>query len=465
MATSIPTYQASGLASNMDTQGIIEKLVAIEGAPLATIAKKQAGVSVQVSSLGSLMSALDGLSTAAKNLGTGGITTITGSAGSSDYSVSGTTSTPMSYTMKVEGLARAAKSRSTTMYANGDAVVSVGAQTLSTKVDGQQYNIAVAANTKLKDLVTQINASTGATTFPGGAAATLPFTASLMSDGTQSYITLTNKSTGFVVGQPASSALSVVSDIGLGLGTPVGLEATNSVTHVDGLRIERRNNELTDVITGVTVTLKNAGNTDSKLNFASDNAAAESKLNAIINNYNKVAAILIAQADTNAKAANNTGDKLGSSVVLGVRQRLQSFVSQTVNTTGSIRTLRDLGIQLQKDGSVKLDSTVLNAALAKDPEAVNRIFSKTTTGLGDTISAYVKGQTDSVTGALVARRNGLDAITKSLTKKTEKLNIHLEAYRRQLNIQFAALENVMSGINNIAKFLDSQDARLRATAK
>jgi flagellar hook-associated protein 2 len=152
-------------------------------------------------------------------------------------------------------------------------------------------------------------------------------------------------------------------------------------------------------------------------------------------------------------------------VVLGVRQRLQSFISMNVNTTGAIRNLRDLGIQLQKDGSIKLDSTVLTAALAKDPEAVNRIFSKTTTGLGDTISAYVKGQNDSVTGALVARRNGLDAITKSLTKKTEKLNIHLEAYRRQLNIQFQALENIMSGVNNTVKFLDAQDARLRASIK
>src|SRR5678816_2824715 len=115
--SSIPAYQASGLASNLDTQGIISKLVQIEGLPLQTIAKKQAGISVQVSTIGNLMSALDGLSTAAKNLQTGGITTITGSSSSSDFSLSGITTTPMRYTVNVDGLARAAKARSSAFYA------------------------------------------------------------------------------------------------------------------------------------------------------------------------------------------------------------------------------------------------------------------------------------------------------------------------------------------------------------
>src|SRR5919206_572135 len=122
--SSTPVYQASGLASKLNSQSIIDSLVQIEGAPLTT---------------------------------------------------------------------------------------SATAQTLKLSVDGTEYDIDVAAGTKLQDLATQINASTGAH-LAGGAATTNPFTASVMSDGTQSYLTITNKNPGFVVGQPAGSALSVVSD-------------------------------------------------------------------------------------------------------------------------------------------------------------------------------------------------------------------------------------------------------------
>ena len=65
----------------------------------------------------------------------------------------------------------------------------------------------------------------------------------------------------------------------------------------------------------------------------------------------------------------------------------------------------------------------------------------------------------------MARRTGLDASTKSLTKQAERLKTHLEAYRRQLNIQFTALENVMNGVNSTAKFLDAQDAQLAPRSK
>ena len=79
----------------MDTQGIIEKLVTHRGQPLTTLAKKQAAISVQVSALGALMSALDALCTPAKILGTNGLSAITASGSYSDFTVSGAPRTPV----------------------------------------------------------------------------------------------------------------------------------------------------------------------------------------------------------------------------------------------------------------------------------------------------------------------------------------------------------------------------------
>jgi flagellar hook-associated protein 2 len=456
---SVPAYQASGLASNMDTQGIIEKLVAIEGQPLTTIATKQAAITVKISSIGTLMSNLEALSTQAKFLKTNGISAVAVNGTYSDFSVAGTPANPGRYDVKVQDLARAAKARSTTVYTSADDVVTATAKNLKLSVDGTTHSIAVTAGTTLSQLVTQING------------ANKPFTASLVSDGSQYYVTLTRKETGFVVGQPASSALSVVNeggidqDLGLGLSSPADLQAKNAVVYVDGLRIERKNNEITDVVPGTTLSLKAASNTNVDLVFNADSASSAGMLGSLVNNYNKVAAFLKGQMDSDPKA-RQVGDKLGSSVAYGMMRQMEKIVGAEVNTTGAIRTLRDLGVKLQKDGSLKLDSAVLTAALAKDPSAVNTIFNKSGTGLGDTIANFVYSQTNTTTsnnttGMLVSRRASLEKGTKALTLQAERLTTHLDAYRRQLNIQFTALENVMNGVNGIAKFLDAQDAQLR----
>jgi flagellar hook-associated protein 2 len=467
--TSVPAYQASGLASKLDTQNIIDNLVTIEGMPLKTIATKQADVSVQISSIGTLMSALDTLNGAAASLKAGGLTAITASGSYTDFAVAGAPTNAGRYTVKVEDVARAAKVRSTAVYNSADAVVSNSAQTLKLSVDGQEYDIDVSANTKLSDLATQINNSTHAHTplpLPNGTPATLPFTAAVTSDGTHYFLTISNKNSGFVVGQPASSALSVINDgmgvpqdLGLGLATPAGLAATNAVIDVDGLRLERRSNNINDAIGGVTLSLKTASNTNADLIFATDTTSSQSKLQYFVNSYNKVAAFLQGSLDNDPTKASSP-DKLSGTITMGLQRRLQTIISTPVNATGGVRTLRDLGVQLTKDGTVDFKTDIFAAALAKDPTAADTIFTKATTGIGDAIAALVKSQNDTQKGALVNRRLGLQATTKALTAQADRLQLHLDAYRAQLNIQFTALESVMNGINSTANFLDQQNAQL-----
>jgi flagellar hook-associated protein 2 len=457
--TSVPAYQASGLASKLNTQDIIDSLVTIEAMPLQDLAKKQSAISVQISSIGSLMSSLDSLNASASFLGSNGLASISAIGTYNDFSISGTASTAGRYTMKVEDLARAAKVRSTTTYNASTDVVNVGADTLSVSVDGVGYNIAVAAGTKLSDLADQINKSTGATLAAGGTATTLPFTASVLSDGTHSFLTLTSKNLGHRVGQAADDALTVTHDIGLGLdGT--GLAATNAAVWVDGLRMERRTNDITDIVPGATFSLKNASNTNAEVVFANDTSQASGRLNAFINQYNKVATFLQGQLTTSPGAT--TDDKINGSVLLGLQRRMQSTISTEVNTTGSIRTLRDLGVSLQKDGTIALKEDTLTAALNKDPNAVNTIFTKASTGIGALVKNLVTSQNDTKTGALVARRTGLQSTTKSITDQASRMQLHLDAYRAQLNVQFTSLERIMSGVNQTASFLDQQSAQLNA---
>jgi flagellar hook-associated protein 2 len=474
--TSVPAYQASGLASKLDTQNIIDNLVLIEGTPLKTIASKQADVSVQISAIGSLISSLDTLNGAAASLKAGGLTSISASGNYTDFSVSGIPANAGRFTVKVEDLARAAKTRSTATYTSADDVVTNTAKTLKLSVDGQEYDIDVAANTKLSDLATQINNSTHAykpLPLPNGTPTTLPFTAAVTSDGTNYFLTISNKSAGFVVGQGAASALAVVNDglgvaqdLGLGLATPPALQATNAVVDVDGLRLERRSNSINDAIGGVTLNLKTASNTNADLVYGTDTSSSQSKLQYFVDAYNKVATFLQGSLD-HAPGTQSSTDQLSGTITMGLQRRLQTILSTAVNATGGVRTLRDLGVRLTKDGTAEFKTDIFAAALAKDPTAANTIFTKATTGIGDAIATLVKSQNDTAkgthdtaNGALVSRRAGLQATTKDLTAQAARLQLHLDAYRAQLNIQFTALEQVMNGINSTASFLDQQSAQL-----
>jgi flagellar hook-associated protein 2 len=450
-------YHASGLASTLDTQGIIDKLVQIESKPLTDLTTKQGAIAVQISSIGTLISNLNDFSSVSRGLRSKGVTQISASSSSNDFAVSGSANSPGRYGVQVQDLARAAKARSALSFASSDAVVSAAADSLKISVDGVDYNIAVAAGAKLKDLAANINSSTGVT-LNGGAAATSPFTATIVSDGTNSYLTIANKNSGFRVGQPQADALTIVHDLpSLGLDTSIQ-KATNAVVFVDDLRIERRSNELKDVIPGATINLKAASNVKSDLVFATDSSTSANNLQKFVDSFNVVATFL-QNSISSSLSGHNSDDKISGSTVLSLQRRLQNLVSTTINANGGVRSLRDLGIALQKDGTITLDATKLSTAISADPGAVNTIFQKST-GIGTLADDLVQSQVASGTGALYVRRKSLQDTTTKLTGQASDIQRHLDMYRDQLQKQYSNLEQIMSGINSTASFLDQQSAQL-----
>src|SRR5450432_2839182 len=65
MSTTSPVFQSGGLASGLDTNSIVDKLVALETAPITKNSAKQAALTVQISSIGDLTSKLKSLAATA----------------------------------------------------------------------------------------------------------------------------------------------------------------------------------------------------------------------------------------------------------------------------------------------------------------------------------------------------------------------------------------------------------------
>ena len=150
------TFQAGGLASGLDTNTIVDKLVQIQSRPLDLLRKRQGALRTQVSLLGELASKLSALRDAARSLADGGVLALKPTSANVSFTASpGSNAVAGSYSVQVTALAQAAKARSQA-FAAGE-VVQGG--TLSLTVQGTAYAVTVADGSVLEDVAAAIRLS------------------------------------------------------------------------------------------------------------------------------------------------------------------------------------------------------------------------------------------------------------------------------------------------------------------
>ena len=149
-------FQASGIASGLDTNSIVNGLITAESGPLNQLKQKQTDYNVQISTLGTLVTQLQALQTAASDLATNGVVAIQPTASYSDFTVTGSAKTEGSYAINVQQVAKEAKMRSKSFTSAQDAsVVADGNLVLS--IDGKNSVTIDTTGKTLADVAEAIN--------------------------------------------------------------------------------------------------------------------------------------------------------------------------------------------------------------------------------------------------------------------------------------------------------------------
>lgn len=108
--------------------------------------------------------------------------------------------------------------------------------------------------------------------------------ASVINDGTTSYLTLTSDATGF------DNQITMTSD---SAAEPKELQnAKDAVFNIDGITMISDDNEIEDVISGVTFNLKNTTEDPIRFEIQPDYSAMSSSVEAIVESYNDVLVVL-----------------------------------------------------------------------------------------------------------------------------------------------------------------------------
>lgn len=462
---------ATGIGSNLDVTGIISQLMALEQRPLTLLAQKQASIQSKISAFGALKGAFSTIQTSAQALAKTDIfasrkATIA-DAGVATVAAS-TTATPGNFTLEVSSLARAQVTASTA-FANSSTTVGSGTLTIEL---GSYSGGSFTANPAKTPVTVTIDSGAATLSDVRDAinAADAGVTASLINDGSGSRLVLTSQDGGTA----NTVRISAVDDDGLdtddaGLSKLIYDASTGGISRmsqvvsaadaqltVNGVPVTSSSNTLTDMIEGVTLTLKstNAGS-PTTLTVGTDYSGAKAAVEKLVKSYND--AILTIKNQTAYNTTTKTGAALnGESTVQSVRTRLSSLF------TGEIApgvSLAGIGVSVQKDGTLAINSEKLTAAL--ESGAAKNLFIGSTgiTGLAAKIESMVKTVIDD-DGLIDNRTDGLDASSKSLDNRKTQLNLRLEQIEARYRRQFTALDSLVSSMNTTSAFLAQQLANL-----
>jgi flagellar hook-associated protein 2 len=435
-----PTF--SGLATGIDSTSIIRSLLTLERRPIDRLEASKATLGSQRNKLQSLSGKLQALSDAAKALANRD-TSVPSTVTSSDESVVRVTSrgapTVGDTKVVVTKLATAERTYSDAFAASDQAGL-FGTGTLSLSVGGTSVDVEVTSSDTLTTLASKIDASSA------------PVGASVVYDGTSYRLRVTGDETG------ASNGITFTEGAGLtlGLANPANERqaAGNATFTVDGLTMTRSTNVVDDAVPGVRLTLLSATDAGATANVSvkRDDASFITRLQRLVDTYNDVNRTINAENAAPAAGSRRGADSLsGDSTVRAIQSRLRSAVTSPVTAAPeSHQSLAKLGISAGRDGTLTLDRTKLEAALASSPSAVSKFLDGDTAtgaeGFVTRMTSLLDTFIASPDGALTSRVRSLEGRSKDIDKQIDRLETRLTKTEEQLKNQYATLERVVSGL-------------------
>ena len=462
------SISVGGLVSGLDTNSMIEQLLELERQPIVKLQQEEAAYQVELSAYGSLKGVLGSLRSAVQDLDSGSnlirFSAVSGdtelfSASADENATAGSYDITVQQLAKVHKLASGAFSQSEY----------VGEGTLHVKVgSGSTLDIDVSATDTIMDVAQAINDSEAeiraGVIFDG-----TDYFLTLAADetGAENVINLTVTDTGDTNDTDMNGLSRLVYDQGVTENLSNAQDAADSIITVDGVTdIHRDSNVITDVIEGVTLTLISAPvapYNQTTLTVGRDLGTVVDKITAFVDAYNE-AVDIIEEYQSYDSATETAGVLMGDAATNSIRNRLRSMVTGTVPGIESLSRLVDLGITLNTEGRLEVDSSTLNGALDDHFEDVLQFFTQSTDGsegfavrMADTLDAILS----STNGTLAARTMGIQNSIDEIEDQVERLELRVLAWETRTRAQFNALEVLLSEYQTTGDYLSQQIASLQ----
>lgn len=454
-----------GIASGLDTEGLINQLMSIERRPVNLLQQRQDKMSTEASAwrdlntrllnLQSRLSDLAALSSSvwsAKRVSVADQSVFTATAD--------TTAQPGTYAINVTSLAKATTWEST-RNSIADPTAALG-QTGTMTVSGGPGNgktIAVAGTDSLNGIAAKINADS-----------TLGFTASVLQVNLGDYrLVLAGRNGAANDFSLTDSAGAVAAYLQIDAGTGLKVDtAANGAMTVNNIAFSFADNTVTTAIPGVTLSLLKPGTTTAAV--SSDTQKAVDAVKAFVDQYNSVIDF-IGQLTSYDPKTKKAGPLFGESLVTSIQFSLSRQVQDTVaGLPVASNALAMVGITTEKftpgntvTGKLVFDSVKFTAALQNDPNTIRQLFNANGASQGVAVRAQQWLQSYTQSGGLVlGQASTIDREIVDVKGRMSYLNdVILPMKEQRLREQFSNLEKAMSMFQNQGAWLSQQLSSLQ----
>lgn len=359
-----------GGAGNIDTAAIIANLSQAYQRPILQLQQQAAQRSTILTAWGNLKSSLDDFRSALGRIGQLNEVNNRAVSVGDDKILSASVSRDTaagSYQVQVTQLAQAHSVYSQT-YADADKTV-VGTGTLTLQL-GSGAAVAVnidSSNNTLNGIAAAINASSSG------------IRAGVVNDGTGYRLTLSGSKSGAAntVSVTASGTLTALNYDATTKTMTQSQAAQDALATINGLAVSSDTNRLDKALAGVSLDLKQVGS--SSLTVSADNSAVKTALEGFIKDFNSNIKTMNDLSKYNAET-REAGPLLGDPSLMSIRSRLLGMISQTqpgLPSDAAFRSLAEVGVGMNDDGTLKLDAAALSKAMDKDTQGIVALLSQT----------------------------------------------------------------------------------------
>ncbi|MGQ9524431.1 MAG: flagellar filament capping protein FliD [Armatimonadota bacterium] len=361
----------SGVVSGIQTDEIIQKMIEVQSRPVTNLQAQQALLTAKLAAWQDANTRLLAIKTAAVVL-TNPFTFRGRTAASSNTDL--VTATAVSgadigaYTFRVMSLAQAHQMASqsfadvnSTSVGTGSITIQVGSGApLLVNIDESNSTLA-----GVRDAIN--NANVGVKAF-------------IVNEGPSTSPSYRLFITSSTMGTAGSLSISTSLSGGTGLTLSTVQSASDAVLQfgegAGAITITKSSNTISDVIPGVTVTLKKADpDAPVTIDVQSDISTAKSAVKTFVDAVNSLTDFVKDQFKYDPET-NETGTLFGDYTLASIQSDLMTTLTSVVSgASASMRALSQVGITLDSSGKLVLDETALTNALSNNTADVEKLFS------------------------------------------------------------------------------------------
>lgn len=439
----------------LDVPTLVSQLMAVERQPIDKLNTQISSYQTKISTFGTLSGLVSSFQTAVQGLNASLQNYSATASDSSVFSASAaSTASAGTYSLSVSKLAQA-QNLVAAGQASDSSAISSTASTVTFTVGGTSTNIQIPAGATLQDIRTAINA------------ANLGVTATIVNDGsgTPYRLALTANATG------ASNAISSITvqaggDASINsllaynptANPPASITMTQSVAAQDaaftlnGIAITSASNTVGNAIQGVTITLKNTTATPATLTVARDTGAINTAASGFVDAYNALTSQLRSRS-AYGSATSAAPALAGDGTVRLMLDQLRGIFT-TPASGGTLTYLSQVGITSRTDGSLTLDSSKLNSAMASNFSDVSNLFSSAS-GFATRLDAWATSVVQAG-GLIDTRTKSLNTSIQGYNDQISRLEVRMTALQKQYTTTYSNLNMLLSNMNATSAYLTSQ---------